>query len=59
MTGVQTCALPIYTTSCSGISSFLGAGGVKVQKLQKAQEQEDKLVDERLLKYKKSKGISD
>lgn len=48
-----------YTTSCSGISSFLGAGGVKVQKLQKAQEQEDKLVDERLLKYKKSKGISD
>lgn len=49
-----------YVTVCNGMSSFLGAGGVKVPDI-KVQQEQDKLVDERLFndtlgQYKKLQG---
>lgn len=46
-----------YITTCSGLSSFLASGGVKVQKIEKATD-DDKLVQERVMKdYRDSKGL--
>lgn len=44
-----------YSTSCQGMSSFLGSGGVKVPELQQAKDS-DEFVNEKLFEYKKSKG---